>query len=339
MSMRPSKRSDPAMGLPNREGQPALQELSQPPEAHFSSSPSLPENQRPAAEEEAVQLALELLDNAWPHPSNPMYTARKFAETFVANDRPTLVKWGDSWMLWKDGSWSEVTQGWVMNRLWLDLENAWFWEGRGDDAEPKDWNPSTAEIRDVLNALAAVAEVRSDLLPGEWIEGVGPVRPIVLRNGILDPETRSLQEHDPRLFNLSRLPFDYDPDAPPPTRFLQFLDSLWPEGHSSIALVQECFGWAISGRTDLEKIVMIIGPPRGGKGVTVRVLVGILGEDNVAGITLASFGEQFGLSTMVGKTLTVIHDARLGKQNPERVVERLLTISGNGELPVDMKYR
>lgn len=281
----------------------------------------------------------ELEDGAWPHPANPLSTARRFLEQYEHEGHATLAYWSGSWLMWSVGSWSEVDPKWIANRIWLALEDAWYWEGL-EDPRPKDWNPSTAKIRDVINALTAVTELPTDLQPGDWMDGRETSgRYIAMKNGILDMRSRELLAHTPQFFSLSRLPFDFQPDAPPPGEFFRFVHSLWPDDQASIDLLQEVFGWAVSNRTDLEKIIMFLGPTRAGKGVMTRLISRVVGQDNVAGMTLASFGEQFGLSTLIGKSLAIVNDARLGRSNPERVIERLLTISGNGDLPIDVKYR
>ena len=68
------------------------------------------------------------------------------------------------------------------------------------------------------------------------------------------------------------MPFDYDADALEPVRWLEFLDELWPDDADSIAALQEFFGYVISGRLDLQKILLLVGPTRGGKGAIARVL-------------------------------------------------------------------
>jgi putative DNA primase/helicase len=95
----------------------------------------------------------------------------------------------------------------------------------------------------------------------------------------------------------------------------------------------------LSGRTDLHKIMLLIGPTRSGKGTIARVLAALLGKGNVAGPTLASLGTNFGLSFLLGKPLAVVSDARLAGGNVHQVVERLLSISGEDLLTVDRKYR
>ncbi|MEU9394947.1 phage/plasmid primase, P4 family [Streptomyces sp. NPDC048324] len=134
------------------------------------------------------------------------------------------------------------------------------------------------------------------------------------------------------------VPFDYDPDATAPT-WEAFLRQVWPDDPASIATLQEWFGYVLSGRTDQQKILLIVGPTRSGKGTIARVLAGLVGEGNMAGPTLASLGSNFGLSPLLGKSLAVVADARLTGRDGHQVVERLLTISGEDTIDVDRKFK
>src|SRR5207342_3345002 len=116
-----------------------------------------------------------------------------------------------------------------------------------------------------------------------------------------------------------------EPDASAPT-WHGFLTQLWPEDPDSIAALQEWFGYVLSGRTDQQKILLIVGPSRSGKGTIARVLKALVGKENLAGTTLAGLGTNFGLSTLIGKSLAIISDARLSGNDNSQVVERLLTI-------------
>jgi putative DNA primase/helicase len=120
---------------------------------------------------------------------------------------------------------------------------------------------------------------------------------------------------------------------------LQFLNELWPNDPDAIRALQEFYGLVVSGRTDLHKILLLIGSTRAGKGVIARVLTALVGKGNVAGPTLAPWGTNFGLSPLLGKPLAIVSDAWLGDGNQHQVVERLLSISGEDFLTVDRKYR
>jgi len=93
---------------------------------------------------------------------------------------------------------------------------------------------------------------------------------------------------------------------------LAFLADLWDDDPDWITLLQEMFGYALSGDTSLQKIMLLVGPTRAGKGVIARVLTNLLGRHNVGAPTLTGLTTNFGLQDLIGKTLAIVSDARLG---------------------------
>ena len=93
-------------------------------------------------------------------------------------------------------------------------------------------------------------------------------------------------------------------------------------------------------RHEAAKILLVVGPKRGGKGTIARVLTALLGQPNVCAPTLAGLGENFGLAPLIGKQLAIIADARLGSRPDQHTItERLLSISGQDSLTIDRKFR
>src|SRR5262249_2826381 len=104
--------------------------------------------------------------------------------------------------------------------------------------------------------------------------------------------------------------------------------------------LQEIFGYMLSGDLSQQKLFMLVGPKRAGKGTIARVLRQLLGERNVVGPTLRSLSENFGLEHLIGKRLAIIGDARIGGGSDQNVVvERLLSISGEDALSVSRKFK
>ena len=109
---------------------------------------------------------------------------------------------------------------------------------------------------------------------------------------------------------------------------------------TAISTAQEWFGYALSPDTSQQKILLSIGPKRSGKGTTARVQTALLGKQSVAGPTMGSLGESFGLEPLITKPLAIISDARIGQRTDKSViVERLLTISGEDTLTVGRKFK
>jgi len=213
-----------------------------------------------------------------------------------------------------------------------------------DGPELKPWAPNRHRISDLVAALRAICLLPEDTDQPGWLDGRNTVGTIVsVHNGLLDVEQRRLLPHTPAFFNQTSVPFDYDVRAPEPNRWMEFLEALWPqqsgEPSPEIDVLGEWFGYVISGRLDLQKILLMVGPTRGGKGVIARVLTALVGKKNMAGPTLSGLGGEFGLQPLIGKPLAVISDARFAGKNTSVVLERLLSISGEDTLTVNRKYR
>ena len=142
----------------------------------------------------------------------------------------------------------------------------------------------------------------------------------------------------PRYFTTAALDYQFSVDAPPPATWLTFLSQLWPKDVGSIGTLQEWFGYCLTPDTRQQKILLVVGPKRSGKGTVARVIRSLVGRENVAGPTLASLATNFGLWPLLSKSLAIISDARLGgRTDSQIVVERLLSISGEDALTADRK--
>jgi putative DNA primase/helicase len=275
-----------------------------------------------------------------PSPGEPLPVAREFLAENYTHDHGHLVvrAWRGGWWVWLASKWSEIEERAVQKAAYNFTEDAIY--STPDGMKP--WAPTRHKVADLLDAAKAVTYLHHDVHQPEWIKPVDlpPADELVsVSNGLLHIHSRQLYEHDPRLFNLTAVPFAYDDDAPEPARWLNFLDELWPDDPDSIATLQEFFGYVLSGRTDQHKILLLVGPLRGGKGTIARVLKSLVGRGNYAGPTLASLGTNFGMAPLIGKPLAIISDARLGGANTNQVVERLLSISGEDMLTIDIKYK
>jgi putative DNA primase/helicase len=277
-----------------------------------------------------------------PSPGNPMAVARVLLadRRHPETNARTLLHWRGSWMRWEGPIWTEMEERTVRSEVYHRVEEALFWHETRDGAELRDWAPNRHKLGDLLEAIAAQEHLPQGTQPPAWLNpGHGATGIVACTNGLLEVTTRTLQKHTPNYFNVICVPFDYDCDALEPTEWLAFLDQLWPDDPESVILLQQWFGYVISGATDLQKILGIIGPIRSGKGTICRVLRGLVGDRNVTAPTLSSFGQNFGLQDLIGKPVAIIGDVRLGGGEQHAVVERLLTISGEDTITIDRKYR
>jgi putative DNA primase/helicase len=271
-----------------------------------------------------------------PPPFEPMAAARAFVVKHCLYDGvPTLRHWRDGFWAWRQSHWVEVPRKEVSALLYQFTEKAVYYAGKGYVP----WSPNRHKINDLLEALAAVVILRGETDQPCWLDKREAGTVVAHDNGLLDLERRMLVPHTPQFFNQTAVPFPYDVGAPEPGRWLKFLGELWPQEPEAIEVLQEWFGYVISGRLDMHKILLCVGPTRGGKGVIGRILAALLGKANVCGPTLGSLGNDFGLAPLIGKPLAIISDARFTGRDAGVVVERLLSVSGEDTMTVNRKYR
>lgn len=273
-------------------------------------------------------------------PANPLTSAREF----LRRKRITLRHQSGSFYVYQPeaGAYREHDHSSVRADLYAFLETAERPSER-DARELKLFMPTKAKVDNVLDALRAECNLPASSAPPCWIDGdpsgLDPCDMVPFRNGLLHIPTREVLPATPALFSLNGLDFAYEADAPEPSRWLQFLSGLWPDDEQSRDTLQELIGYFLTPRVHFQKIPMIVGPKRSGKGTIARVARRLLGERNVCGPTLANMAEQFGLGILIGKTLAIIADARIGGRTDTAVIaERLLSISGEDTLSIPRKF-
>jgi putative DNA primase/helicase len=237
-------------------------------------------------------------------------------------------------------------------------------EGGGEDKKPipKIMKVTKALIANVIAAIESECFVPSRLETPCWLPKTpdevyaanatkappdpNPLRCCPTRSGIVlldrfaDGTNTGIIPSTPRLFSFNSLNFEADESAPEPTQWLEFLEQLWPGDAESKQLLQQWFGYLISPDTSQQKILFVIGPPRAGKGTIMRILRSLVGSSNCCAPTLGSLATPFGLAPLLGKSVAVVEDARVGPhQDLATICERLLTISGEGELTIDRKFK
>jgi P4 family phage/plasmid primase-like protien len=206
---------------------------------------------------------------------------------------------------------------------------------------------TTRKLADVKQALASLTTLPASVQPPTWLHSAAPfpaAEALVCRNGIVHlPEAAQgrprLEPLTPFFFTLNALTYDFNSEAPAPAAWLKFLHQLWPEDPESIQALMEWFGYLLLPDTSQHKILLVVGPPRSGKGTIARVLTQLVGASNICNPTLSSLATQFGLQPLIGKTVALISDARLsGRPDLAQVTERLLSISGEDGQTIDRKH-
>lgn len=264
-----------------------------------------------------------------PAPGAPMAVGREIVR--LARRAGTLPYryWRGDFYQHTGTHWEIVDKTTINKWLYHVTENAFYqkqvkgvWEGVA-------WNPDSVKVGRLRHALS------DGLLTHDGDED----RCIALQNGVYNLKTKRLDAHHESRFNLTVLPFAYDPDATCP-RWEQFLREVLPGDPEAQAFLAEWFGYVLSGRTDQQKMLSMVGAKRSGKGTAARVLEMLLGAAGVTSPTIGQLGGDFGEQSLIGKKLAVMSDVRWN--NGRAVAEAvpvLLAIVGEDSRDVARKNR
>jgi putative DNA primase/helicase len=275
-------------------------------------------------------------------PADPMAAARALRDAhFLTGGIPTLQRHRGGFWRWTGDCYRPIDDEPVKSTIWSFLDGC---SRRGKDEQSVPFKPNRAQVSNVHEALIAVSQLDDALNPPAWLTGDAG-RPLArelfaCRNGILHLPTGKLLAATPEFFNIFASEAAFEPSAPAPDGWLKFLDEIWGADGEAIQTLQEWFGYSISPDTSQQKILLLVGPKRSGKGTIARVLSAVLGLNSVVGPTMSSLGERFGLEPLIPSPAAVISDARIGARSDKTTItERLLSISGEDMLAVDRKFR
>ncbi len=216
------------------------------------------------------------------------------------------------------------------------------------DGKPIKAKKVTSRVtNDTMRALESLAMLPGRVEQPAWLDDNSPppwpaAESVVTRSGIVHigsvgTTAKCVIPCTPTLFTTNVLPYGWDAAADCP-EWLCFLGSLLADDPASTDTLQEWFGLCLAPDTRHHKLLMLIGPPRSGKGTIARVHRGMIGNQNLCSPTLSSLAGPFGLWPLVGKLVALIADARLsGRTDAVAVVERLLSISGEDPQDVARK--
>jgi putative DNA primase/helicase len=289
------------------------------------------EEQLQAKLDEAAEEGKPVLDGA-----NPIQNAILFCTAV----RPHMLYRDKQWLEWHVNAYREVepdvirrdVQAWAGNAIEASTGEAFALTKRGLD-----------ELMDFIRGHCTKAANETE--PPAWLNydpdfDPDPRMQMAALNGLYDLRTDRMQPNTPGFFTRNGLDYAYNPDAPPPVEWLKFLDSIWPGQQDNHDTLQEIMGHLLTGETKYQKIFLFVGAPRAGKGIIIRIITKMVGEANVVGQSVTKLGKDFGLKALLGKSVLVVPDMRLGKEaNTGGITETLLNISGEDAVSVSRKYQ
>jgi putative DNA primase/helicase len=268
---------------------------------------------------------------------------RLLKKFFWHTDGPTLwYHMGEFWA-W-DGKRYKVVDAEAMRSLvykWLDAS----FVGTKSAGAKERFKPNTQSVNLVIDALKALAHQPNEppCWTGDESSRPSPGEVLATADALVhlrpDGEPVVISPPTPDWWSRFVMAIAYDAKRLKPKRWLRFLRQLFRGDRKAIKLLQEFFGYCLTVDTSQQKMLLIVGPKRSGKGTIGRVLTELIGPDNVAAPTLTSLATAFGLWPLIGKSLAIVPDARVDRlSSAGRIIENLLAISGEDALTIDRKH-
>jgi putative DNA primase/helicase len=261
-----------------------------------------------------------------PGPSDPFGVAATYAEVCTDQGRP-LKRWRGDWYVHEDVRWRLIDESDVRADMvrWLFHEET---KTRNREGVLVDWKPTReGQVRDALSMLADVCNRPS---------AMDPTQGVFLADCWLDARMVP-KDYSPTVWNTSVTTYRWEIKAACPNTLTWLNDILSEE---DVELLRQWCGYLVSGRTDLQKMLVMLGPPRSGKGTLLWLMEELLGPGSTASVAqLGELTKTFGLEPMVGAKLAVMPDVRWASKDAADAVPELLSITGCDSRDVNRKNR
>jgi putative DNA primase/helicase len=158
---------------------------------------------------------------------------------------------------------------------------------------------------------------------------------INLKNGMLSLDSFKLLPHHPSYLSTVQLPIEYDLKAISPT-FRQFLKEITLKDEELIYVLQEIIGYLLSAETKAEKAFFFFGGGSNGKTTLINIITQLVGKENMSSIPLSEFSQQFGLESLINKTVNISAENEMGGKALK--TENFKAIVSGDTITINIKY-
>ena len=159
---------------------------------------------------------------------------------------------------------------------------------------------------------------------------------INFKNGMLDTQTMQLIEHSPDYYSINQIPHNYEPDAEYKNTVADvFIRDIIPDKADRDMFYTYC-GYCMTRDTSLQKFLVLIGAPGTGKSTLLNLLIDVIGEENMQGLSIRDINEnKFSGPLLVGKLINICADL---PKEPLKAVDTMKKLTGQDGLQCEIKH-
>lgn len=163
-----------------------------------------------------------------------------------------------------------------------------------------------------------------------------------VNNGIVNLQEGTLLDNSPSYNMTFKVQADYNPDAPEPKRFCQFLREICCGDEALEKYLLRILGYCVTGETKEQKLWLLHGSGSNGKSVLVQLLERILGADLVGTLSQDALLKRKNSET--NPSLVQVKDVRIALVNESNKQDQLdaalvKTLSGGDSVKIRTLYK
>lgn len=164
---------------------------------------------------------------------------------------------------------------------------------------------------------------------------------IVVANGIYDLESKKLLEFSSSYIIKNKIPWSYSPNAYNET-LDKTLDKICCNDKSLRLLIEEMIGYTLFRRNELGKAFILTGQGANGKSTLLEVITELIGEENIASVSLEELNHRFKTFQLEGKLSNIGDDISNKYIEDNSTFKKLVTgekvnVERKGRDPFDFK--
>lgn len=164
---------------------------------------------------------------------------------------------------------------------------------------------------------------------------------INFKNGLYNINTGQLEAHNCDYISVIQIPFNWNPEAPKPEKFNDFLRNIFNNDPERITFIKQYIGGLISNinLSSYKKMVWLIGKAHSGKSQLFNIISRLLGDENILLVSIHSLvSDPFALARLPHARL-VGHPENSGEKLPgNNIILKNLT-GGDSAVEVKEKFK
>jgi putative DNA primase/helicase len=270
---------------------------------------------------------------------------RFMTEHHMLNGVPVLRSYRSQWVQWNKDHYEDLSMPIFKGGLYKFLEGKQCEKVNSQGVVSiVPYKPTRAKVNDIIDALNTWCPVEKD--PPCWLDHEDHSHPnnlISFTNGMLDVNEYVqgnivMHNPDPRLFTYNVFPYDFDENVQS-NLHEDTINQIFNEDAECIRILAQWFGYNLVPDMTQEKLMLLVGDRRSGKGTILETLHGMLGEKQYSATDFQMLANTHGLSSLVGKLAATLGDARTPRKTEAGIaLQTILKISGGDPVTINPKY-